>query len=57
MGVHSLPYGLNVFPINQYGRDGDYMLSLDMNNCPYFGQKWAVRMGEIDAKYITLLEN
>jgi hypothetical protein len=36
LGAYALPYGLNIFPIQQLGRAADYVLSLDNVNCQRF---------------------
>jgi hypothetical protein len=41
LGEKALPYGLNVFPIQQTGRDADFLLSLDSTNCPRFASEVA----------------
>jgi hypothetical protein len=36
MGADALPYGLNVFPIEQLGLEVDRMLSINADNCERF---------------------
>lgn len=40
LGAHALPYGLNTFPINQYGRAVDYTLATSKYNCAKFESLW-----------------
>ena len=39
LGDQALPYGLNVFPIQQVGMEVDYMLSLNTKNCARYAQE------------------
>jgi len=43
LGAHALPFGLNTFPINQYGRASDYMLAASHFNCPKFDELGRLR--------------
>lgn len=43
LGAHALPFGLNTFPINQYGRNFDFMLSTSDFNCPKFDSLWSAQ--------------
>ena len=39
LGSQALPYGLNVFPIQQLGLEADFTLALDSSNCPMFASQ------------------
>jgi hypothetical protein len=41
LGEKALPYGLNVFPIQQLGRAADFLLSLDSHNCARYASEVA----------------
>lgn len=36
LGASALPYGLNTFPIQQWGLEDDFVLAVSSDNCPLF---------------------
>lgn len=50
LGANALPYGLNIFPIQQVGREADFSLSLDSRNCPRYGAEIAGPQKELNQK-------
>jgi len=40
LGANALPYGLNVYPIEQVGLEVDRMLSINGDNCPRFKKEF-----------------
>jgi hypothetical protein len=55
LGEKALPFGLNTFPINQYGRAADYILSLDEHNCPYFNENWQQQVASINTTWVDFV--
>ena len=55
LGEKALPFGLNTFPINQYGRAADYILSLDEHNCPYFNENWQQQVATINTTWVDFV--
>ena len=48
LGSSALPFNLNTYPINQYGRSSDYLLSLSENNCGVFETLWEAALFDIE---------
>jgi hypothetical protein len=42
MGADALPFGLNVFPIEQLGIEVDRMLAINEDNCDRFKEEFTV---------------
>lgn len=40
LGAHALPYGLNIFPIQNTGLEVDFKLALNEQNCPLFKENF-----------------
>lgn len=56
LGAHALPFGLNTFPINQYGRASDYMLAASDFNCPKFDSLWSAQTAANEDQWAAFIE-
>jgi hypothetical protein len=54
MGADALPFGLNVFPIEQLGIEVDRMLSINEDNCERFREEFTVPFAQIEAQNTLL---
>jgi hypothetical protein len=54
MGADALPYGLNVFPIEQLGPEVDRMLSINADNCSRFKAEFTEPFAQIEAQNTLL---
>ena len=53
LGSNALPFGLNTFPINQYGQSADFVLAVSEKNCSQFGSAWKVQKAEVETRWLT----
>jgi len=54
MGADALPFGLNVFPIEQLGIDVDRMLSINEDNCDRFKAEFTEPFAQLEAQNTLL---
>lgn len=54
MGADALPYGLNVFPIEQLGPEVDRMLSINADNCSRYKAEFTEPFAQIEAQNTLL---
>jgi hypothetical protein len=54
MGADALPFGLNVFPIEQLGIEVDRMLAINEDNCDRFKEEFTVPFAQIEAQNTLL---
>mmetsp|Transcript_39260 Transcript_39260/g.53351 ORF Transcript_39260/g.53351 Transcript_39260/m.53351 type:complete len:290 (-) Transcript_39260:13-882(-) len=40
LGAHALPHGINTFPIQMFGKDHDWLLSMNEKNCARWESEW-----------------
>jgi hypothetical protein len=50
LGAYALPYGLNTFPIQQLGREADYVLSLDNRNCQRYAYQTVSPQSKLESQ-------
>lgn len=48
-GADALPYGLNVFPIEQLGIEVDRMLSINEDNCERYKKEFSEPFARMEA--------